>query len=168
MKERQCVSCHQIPFMVWTLNQASRWQFDVDETQLRDWNEWATDTAHFQKPGDDGKYSADVNLAGQIDTMAFLLLGSIDFRGRRSRRSASESSSSAGATSLPTMESRATFSVNLTDWQSTMTGREWELASIDMLAVPTREYRRPLDIMACAPRNTLVASLMACEAPVMR
>ena len=35
MDKRQCVSCHQVPFIVWTLNQASLRQFEVDDERAK-------------------------------------------------------------------------------------------------------------------------------------
>jgi len=74
--------------------------------------------------------------------------------------------SSGGATSFVTMLSRATLSVNLTLSQQTMTGMSAWLAIMATIALPALEYNLPLLIIACAPRNTFVASLtvwlMAC------
>src|SRR4029078_12550164 len=44
--EKKCVTCHQVPFMVWSLNSASDRGFKVDRQKLVEWNAWATDWKH--------------------------------------------------------------------------------------------------------------------------
>jgi hypothetical protein len=41
MKNQACVTCHQIPTMLWTLNEGRRRQLPVDADKLIRWNEWA-------------------------------------------------------------------------------------------------------------------------------
>ena len=41
MDKRGCVSCHQIPAMVWSFNALQRHGFTVDAAKVCEWNEWA-------------------------------------------------------------------------------------------------------------------------------
>jgi len=43
IEERKCLSCHQVPFMVWSLNAAQRKGIEVDADKLMSLNEWAHD-----------------------------------------------------------------------------------------------------------------------------
>jgi hypothetical protein len=45
MKKRGCLSCHQVPLMMWSLNEASRRGFAVDTQKLKQWNEWSLTSA---------------------------------------------------------------------------------------------------------------------------
>jgi squalene-hopene/tetraprenyl-beta-curcumene cyclase len=72
--DKKCVSCHQVPFMVWALNAAADRGFDVEQQKRQDCGEFATDwknivpkTLHDkgERPG----------LAGQPDAVYQLLLG---------------------------------------------------------------------------------------------
>ncbi len=60
--EHGCVSCHQIPFLLWSMNAAEERGFEVDE-RLADWNRWS-----LENPG------GDVDTFGQL-----LLAGSARF-----------------------------------------------------------------------------------------
>src|SRR6476620_198247 len=44
--EKKCVTCHQVPFMVWSLNAAADRGFVVDRQKLDEWQTWATDWKH--------------------------------------------------------------------------------------------------------------------------
>lgn len=73
--QKKCVSCHQVSSMVWSLNAASRSGFDIDQSRLSDWNEWAIDWQHFNAPPKEGEQRSEAETAaGNIDTMAQLLL----------------------------------------------------------------------------------------------
>lgn len=74
--KRGCVSCHQVPFMVWSLRSAKEAGFEVDENQLRNVSEWAVEIANFGKPEDEAQQSRSESetAAANIDTLAQLLL----------------------------------------------------------------------------------------------
>lgn len=75
IEKRKCVSCHQIPAMVWSLNLARQNGLDVDGESLNQWNVWSVDTAHFVAPEDLADRSISQRLESNIDTMAALLVG---------------------------------------------------------------------------------------------
>lgn len=74
MKKRGCVSCHQIPTMLWSLSTAFDRGFDVREDELRQWKSWSTDVVNFVKPADKKSVDRDKTMSGNIDTMNGLLL----------------------------------------------------------------------------------------------
>lgn len=74
IKERNCVSCHQVPFMVWSLNAAAKRGFEMDEQKLRDWNAWAMDAANFSSPASRGKAPREKLLSENADASYQLLL----------------------------------------------------------------------------------------------
>ncbi len=41
MEKRKCVTCHQIPAMIWTFNAARQQGLAVDTAKVDQWNEWA-------------------------------------------------------------------------------------------------------------------------------
>lgn len=45
MQGKACVTCHQIPSMVWSFNEARRHGLPVDSGNLARWNRWAVDNA---------------------------------------------------------------------------------------------------------------------------
>ena len=75
IKKRQCVSCHQVPFMLWSLSAAEDQGYDVGSDQLRKWQAWATDVVSFVKPENKPDLDLDATMASNIDTMNGLLLG---------------------------------------------------------------------------------------------
>ncbi len=74
MEKRGCVSCHQIPFMVWSLSVASQAGFDIDAAKLRQWRTWSTDVVNFVKPEQKKDIDRAKTMSGNIDTMAAMLL----------------------------------------------------------------------------------------------
>ncbi|MBT5017582.1 terpene cyclase/mutase family protein [bacterium] len=82
--KRGCVSCHQIPFMVWSLNAASTKEFEVDEQKLQELINWSTTIDNFVNPKNrDQDDQQEVDTAnGNIDTMAQLLLAVDDIEER--------------------------------------------------------------------------------------
>ncbi|MCS7471035.1 hypothetical protein NZK35_30635 [Stieleria sp. ICT_E10.1] len=74
MDQRGCVSCHQIPAMLWSLQAAERQGLDVAAEDLKRWTEWSTDAVNFVKPHQKKDLDVEQTLAGNIDTMAALLL----------------------------------------------------------------------------------------------
>ena len=43
MRERNCNSCHNVTFLVWTHNEAAARGFDIDRTKLAQWTKWSLD-----------------------------------------------------------------------------------------------------------------------------
>jgi len=43
MTKRKCVSCHQIPAMLWSLNHARNHGFDVAQSKLDEWTAWSAE-----------------------------------------------------------------------------------------------------------------------------
>ncbi len=43
MTKRKCVSCHQIPAMLWSLNHARNHGFEVSQEKLDEWTQWSAD-----------------------------------------------------------------------------------------------------------------------------
>ncbi len=74
MEKRGCVSCHQVPFMLWSLAAAQQAGFDVDPAKLARWRSWSTDVVNFVKPEQKQDVDRDQTMAGNIDTMSALLL----------------------------------------------------------------------------------------------
>jgi hypothetical protein len=76
IETRKCVSCHQIPFMVWSLSAAKARGIAVDEQKLHGWTAWAVDYPNFSGPNyDPEKDDRKTVLSRNVDTMAQLLLG---------------------------------------------------------------------------------------------
>lgn len=76
IEEKKCVTCHQVPFMVWSLNAAKARGLPVDNEKLAEWNAWATDYIHFSAPAAKPETLKREDVLGRnIDTMAQLLLG---------------------------------------------------------------------------------------------
>jgi len=72
IKERNCVSCHQIPAMLWTLGEAHKRGFYDHPKKLADWTEWSLHWQHWNTPKD--KQTEATVAAGNIDTMTSLIL----------------------------------------------------------------------------------------------
>jgi hypothetical protein len=72
IERRDCVSCHQIPAMLWTLGEAHSRGFYDRPKKLADWTEWSLDWRHWNTPTKD-QTEAKV-AAGNIDTMTSLIL----------------------------------------------------------------------------------------------
>lgn len=73
--ERQCVSCHQVPFMVWGLQEARRSGAAVDRQKLSETRAWAVDWRNWSAPANREKTDEPQAVAGNVDTMYQLLLG---------------------------------------------------------------------------------------------
>ncbi|MFN3191471.1 MAG: prenyltransferase/squalene oxidase repeat-containing protein [Aureliella sp.] len=71
---RECVSCHQIPAMVWSLNAAHGSGLSVERTEVNDLAKWSTDHLHFVESKDRADAECDDVLEKNTDTMAALLL----------------------------------------------------------------------------------------------
>ncbi|TWT47012.1 A-macroglobulin complement component [Thalassoglobus neptunius] len=74
IEKRGCVSCHQVPFMLWSLDAAGKRGFEVDQSKLDHWKDWATKIDHFANPKNTTDRSEAEIAAANIDTMAQLLL----------------------------------------------------------------------------------------------
>ncbi|HRC45060.1 MAG TPA: hypothetical protein PLT27_13490, partial [Nitrospira sp.] len=72
IKERNCVSCHQVPSMLWTLGEAHKRGFYDQPKKLAEWTAWSLPWQHWNTPKD-GQTEATV-AAGNIDTMTNLIL----------------------------------------------------------------------------------------------
>jgi len=75
MEDRGCVSCHQVPSMLWSLNGAARAGFEVDHGKLAKWWEWSLDWKNWVDPK--RKVEEPKAIADNVDTIAKLLLGRI-------------------------------------------------------------------------------------------
>ena len=73
MKDRGCTSCHQIPAMLWSLNDAARAGLDVDAQKLAEWWEWSVDWKNWVDPK--RKVEEAKAISDNVDTMARFLLG---------------------------------------------------------------------------------------------
>jgi squalene-hopene/tetraprenyl-beta-curcumene cyclase len=72
IKKRNCVSCHQIPAMLWTLGEAHQRGFYNHPKKLADWTEWSLQWQYWNTPKDD--QTEDTVAADNIDTMTSLIL----------------------------------------------------------------------------------------------
>jgi len=72
--EKKCVTCHQVPFMVWALNSAADRGLAIDREKLQGWGDWATDWKHManKQQLEEGERPT---LSAQHDSVAQLLLG---------------------------------------------------------------------------------------------
>jgi len=73
--ERGCVSCHQVPLMVWSLSAAEDRGFPVEKKRLQRHKEWSVRPASFNGPDQKVPYQLESALKGNTDTMNMLLLG---------------------------------------------------------------------------------------------
>lgn len=62
IEEKQCVSCHRVSFMTWTLAEASKAGFDVDAGKLAEWQAWSVESLLEKR--DDEKGVGEANLDG--------------------------------------------------------------------------------------------------------
>ena len=72
--KRGCVSCHQVPFMAWSLNTAAQRGFEVDATKLIELNSYATQIANFSNPKNKSDTTELKRAEANIDTMVQLIL----------------------------------------------------------------------------------------------
>jgi hypothetical protein len=75
IEEKKCVTCHQVPFMVWALNAAADRGFAIEPEKINNWNAWARDWRSIH--GLDNKEPSDETktFRGSVDEVAQLLLG---------------------------------------------------------------------------------------------
>lgn len=74
IEKRGCVSCHQIPFMIWALDSASRADFAIDKSRLQEVKEWSLQLKNFSNPKNDALQTEEQIAASNVDTLSFLLL----------------------------------------------------------------------------------------------
>ncbi|MEZ6089326.1 MAG: prenyltransferase/squalene oxidase repeat-containing protein [Pirellulaceae bacterium] len=72
--KRGCVSCHQVPSMIWAHEAAKRAGHDVSGELLEKWNRWSTDVVNFVKPEQKADCDPVATMASNIDTMTAMLL----------------------------------------------------------------------------------------------
>jgi hypothetical protein len=72
---KECLSCHQTTFMLWSLNAAKQRGIPVDQGKLNDWTEWALDWRHLLDPTVRAAANREETLQGQCDTVAQLISG---------------------------------------------------------------------------------------------
>ncbi|NNE00500.1 MAG: terpene cyclase/mutase family protein [Pirellulaceae bacterium] len=83
MDKRGCVSCHQVPFMIWSLTSANEHGFDVSREELDQWQSWSTDVVNFVKPEQKENVDVEKTLTSNIDTMTSLMMAMDPFDGQR-------------------------------------------------------------------------------------
>ncbi|MEC8473878.1 MAG: squalene--hopene cyclase [Planctomycetota bacterium] len=87
-EKRQCVSCHQIPPMIWAMNLGLNAGIgEVTSTQVKQWAEWSTDYVNFVRPPQKATCDPTETMTANLDTMAGLPLaippnGKSDWRRR--------------------------------------------------------------------------------------
>ena len=67
MKKHECVSCHQVPFMLWSLQGALQHDLSFDRAKVEEWSRWSDEKMR--------KLEADPESKPPIDTLYQLLLG---------------------------------------------------------------------------------------------
>ena len=75
IEERGCVSCHQVPLMVWSLSAALERGFPVSKKRHQNHKEWSVHPASFVGPEGEERYQLASAMSGNTDTMSMLLLG---------------------------------------------------------------------------------------------
>ncbi|MCO8125338.1 terpene cyclase/mutase family protein [Stieleria sp. TO1_6] len=74
IKKRGCVSCHQVPTLIWSHQAAHQAGYEVPLDNLVRWQTWSTNVVHFVKPEQQQQVDEVATMASNIDTMAGLLL----------------------------------------------------------------------------------------------
>lgn len=74
MSDRGCVSCHQVPSMIWSHEAARTAGNSVSVDKLFEWESWATEVVNFVKPHQKEDADEKATMASNIDTMSQLLL----------------------------------------------------------------------------------------------
>lgn len=74
IEKRGCVSCHQIPTLIWSHETARRTELIAVSDQLDEWERWSTDVLNFVKPEQKADLDHSATMAANIDTMTQLLL----------------------------------------------------------------------------------------------
>ncbi len=71
---RGCVSCHQVPSLIWSHEAAARSGIMVPVDRLEAWKTWSTDVVNFVKPAQKSDCDRDATMKSNIDTMTAMLL----------------------------------------------------------------------------------------------
>jgi squalene-hopene/tetraprenyl-beta-curcumene cyclase len=74
IKKRGCVSCHQIPTMVWSHQLAGKIGDDQISDKVATWTHWSTQVVNFVKPSEKPDVEVASAMSANIDTMVALLL----------------------------------------------------------------------------------------------
>ncbi|MCC9602137.1 terpene cyclase/mutase family protein [Stieleria sp. JC731] len=74
IENRECVSCHQVPSMIWAHTAAFSSGFEVSREDLAKWVEWSSQVSHFVKASQREEQDRQKTMSGNIDTMVALLL----------------------------------------------------------------------------------------------
>lgn len=69
MKKQQCVSCHQVPFMLWSHQQAKEQNIQINNEKLTEWTTWSLDFCVNSQNQKTKKKDG-----GGLDTMSQLIL----------------------------------------------------------------------------------------------
>lgn len=72
IEQKKCVSCHQVPSMLWSLQKAADAGFEVDREKLEKWSAWSREWKNWMNPTWKGDETAAI--VGNTDTIAQLLL----------------------------------------------------------------------------------------------
>lgn len=72
--KRGCVSCHQVPSMLWAHQAARSVGIESAAATVDKWSGWSTEIVNFVKPGQKADCDRQATMAANIDTMAALLL----------------------------------------------------------------------------------------------
>jgi hypothetical protein len=72
--EKKCISCHQVPFMLWSLREAQQHGLTVDEAKLNKTFDWALDLKHWAAEVDETKFDEQAMAEKNIDSLYQLLL----------------------------------------------------------------------------------------------
>src|SRR5262245_48718112 len=75
MEEKKCDSCHQVPFMIWSLNAATERGFAVDSQKLAEWNSWARDWKSIRGRAKPPEGDEATTLRGSPDEVTQFILG---------------------------------------------------------------------------------------------
>lgn len=74
ISDRGCVSCHQVPAMIWSHEAANAAGFEIPLQELQELEKWSTEVASFVKPHQREELDEASTMASNIDTMAQMLL----------------------------------------------------------------------------------------------
>ncbi|MCC9642865.1 terpene cyclase/mutase family protein [Rhodopirellula sp. JC740] len=74
IEKRGCVSCHQVPTLIWSHQIAVELDAPGARDKLRQWSEWSVNVVNFVKPEQKADVDHDATMSANIDTMTQLLL----------------------------------------------------------------------------------------------
>lgn len=74
ISRKKCVTCHQVPFMVWSLNTADRLGFKVDQPGMKSASKFAQDWSNFTKFPKNDDATEDATMVRENDAISELLL----------------------------------------------------------------------------------------------